>query len=640
MSLHSRAFSTFKRFSSSFYKSASVRQFASQPRPPVHNTSTLKTKSTPTHKAQSTHTLSTPTHSVLPPVSKASISTSARLLMTQDEVTESLSKMEISPIYTSDKNGSDEKGEGTQECPFKTPLQAMRHWGKEPFPTIFVDSKEEGKQFSVISQAQMKKLSKVYQREKAKAESKSKKEAEEAAKRAANLEESKNITISEDPSLPAATAAKINNLKPLRGQRVKVYGWVHRLRRQGKNLMFVVLRDGTGYLQCILSDNLCKTYEALLLTTESSVRIFGTLKEVPEGKSAPGGHELDADYWEIVGRSPAGGIDNVLNVESNSDVMYQNRHLWIRGENQSKILKVRHATIKAFRDHYYDRDYVEVTPPTMVQCQVEGGSTLFKFDYFGEEAYLTQSSQLYLETCIPALGNVYCIAQSYRAESSHTRRHLSEFTHIEGELPFITFEQLLEALEDLICDTAQRIMDSKYGQLVLDLHPEFKVPQRPFKRMDYRDALTYCKEHDILKEDGTNFEFGDDIPEAPERKMTDMIGEPIFLCRFPKAMKSFYMQPDKEDPIVTESVDCLLPNVGEIIGGSMRIHDEQELDAGFKREGISPDNYYWYVDQRKYGTTPHGGYGLGLERYLMWLLNSANVRETCLYPRTADRCKP
>lgn len=271
---------------------------------------------------------------------------------------------------------------------------------------------------------------------------------------------------------------------------------------------------------------------------------------------------------------------------------------------------------------------------------MEGGSTLFKFNYFGEEAYLTQSSQLYLETCIPALGNVYCIAQSYRAESSHTRRHLSEYTHIEGELPFITFDELLDALEDLVCDTAQRIIDSKYGQLVYDVNPDFKIPKRPFKRMDYTDALVYLKEHDIRKEDGTYFEFGDDIPEAPERKMTDMIGEPILLCRFPREMKSFYMQPTPEDENLTESVDLLLPNVGEIIGGSMRIHDESVLDEGFKREGISPENYYWYVDQRKYGTTPHGGYGLGLERYLMWVLQCNNIRETCLYPRTADRCKP
>jgi len=183
-------------------------------------------------------------------------------------------------------------------------------------------------------------------------------------------------------------------------------------------------------------------------------------------------------------------------------------------------------------------------------------------------------------------------------------------------------------------------MASKHRDLVLDLNPDFKIPKRPFKRMDYKDALVFLKEHDIRKDDGTFYVFGDDIPEAPERKMTDMIGEPILLCRFPLHMKAFYMQPTVDDPELTESVDLLLPNVGEIIGGSMRIWDEKALMDGFTREGISPDNYYWYIDQRKFGTCPHGGYGLGLERYLMWLLNCNNIRETCLYPRTADRCKP
>jgi len=565
-------------------------------------------------------------------------------LMTEvAQVIDSIAKMDTSdssPIYVSEKTGSDDKGEGTVDSPFKTVLKAMHSWGKEPFPTIMVDNKEEGKEPVPCAQTQLKKLKKVWAREVSKAASKNKKDADEAVQREKNLEESKAISLTEDPSLPAATQAKICKLEELRGQRVKVYGWVHRLRRQGKAMIFIVLRDGTGFLQCVLNDDMCKTYEALLLSTESSVCIYGTVNVVPEGKSAPGGHELQADYWECVGRSPAGGTDTILNVESNPDQMYQNRHVWIRGENMSKVLRVRHAAIKAFRDHYYDRDYVEVTPPTMVQCQVEGGSTLFKFDYFGEEAYLTQSSQLYLETCIPAVGNVYCIAQSYRAESSHTRRHLSEYTHIEGELPFISFEDLLNSLEELIVDTAERIMASKHRDLVLDLNPDFKIPKRPFKRMDYKDALVFLKEHDIRKDDGTFYVFGDDIPEAPERKMTDMIGEPILLCRFPLHMKAFYMQPTVDDPELTESVDLLLPNVGEIIGGSMRIWDEKALMDGFTREGISPDNYYWYIDQRKFGTCPHGGYGLGLERYLMWLLNCNNIRETCLYPRTADRCKP
>lgn len=543
-------------------------------------------------------------------------------------------------VYTSAKAGDDETGNGTESKPYKTILRALRHIGKESSVQIYQDGEEEGVKYQLVKKSQLKKHLKVYVREQYKTEDQQKKLDDDEEKRLKNLEEAKAVTIDEDKSLPVAKRIKIKDATATRGQRIKVFGWVHRLRRQGKALMFITLRDGTGFLQGVLNDKLCQTYDAVTLSTESAVELFGTLKIVPEGKTAPGGHELCVDYWKLIGPAPPGGADSILNDEAQPDVQLDNRHIMIRGENTSRILIMRSVLMQAFREHYSDRGYCEVTPPTLVQTQVEGGSTLFELDYFGEEAFLTQSSQLYLETCLPAMGDVYCIAQSYRAEQSRTRRHLAEYTHVEAECPFISFDDLLDRLEDLICDVVDRVLKSPLGSLVKELNPDFQVPKRPFKRMNYSEAIEYLKANNITKEDGSFYEFGEDIPEMPERKMTDALNEPIMLCRFPTEIKSFYMQKCPEDQRLTESVDVLLPNVGEIVGGSMRIWDYEELLQGYKRANIDPSPYYWYTDQRKYGTCPHGGYGLGLERFLCWLLNRYHIREVCLYPRFLERCRP
>ncbi|XP_064474958.1 asparagine--tRNA ligase, cytoplasmic-like isoform X1 [Ornithodoros turicata] len=545
----------------------------------------------------------------------------------------------LKEIYSSESFGSDETGDGSEGKPVKTILQAMRLAGSEPFPTMYVDGKD-GEKWVVVSQSQIKKVKKIWVREQYKAADKTKKEAEDVERREKNLEDAKKIVIQLDPSLPAPVQIKIRDAKAHRNERVKVYGWVHHLRRQGKSLIFINLRDGSGFLQCVLNDVLCHTYNALVLSTESTVCIYGTLKEVPEGKSAPGGHELHADYWELVGDAPAGGIDNVLNEESHVDIMLDNRHLALRGETLSQIMFARSAIMQCFRDYFFSKHLVEVTPPTLVQTQVEGGSTLFKMDYFGEEAYLTQSSQLYLETVLPSLGDVFCVAQSYRAEQSRTRRHVAEYTHIEVEFAFLTFEEFLDRVEDMIVSVCERVMESPAGPIVRHFNPDFKPPERPFLRMKYSDAIEYLKKNNITKEDGTFYEFGDDIPEMPERKMTDQINKPIFLCCFPKEIKSFYMQRCKDDNSITESVDVLMPGVGEIVGGSMRMWDYDELMKGYQQQGIDPTKYYWYTDQRRYGTCPHGGYGLGFDRFLTWILNRYHIRDVCLYPRFVGRCTP
>ncbi|SAM00854.1 hypothetical protein [Absidia glauca] len=551
----------------------------------------------------------------------------------------------IQTIYVDEMIGSD-AGSGSETSPLKTVLKALERHGE----SIKVVVKKDADGYKDVSSAALKKAKKylLEQQRKLKKQEEQKdkhdaemmKKAEEEAKA---LEHAKSIVLTQDESLPKAEKIKICQGVDSRGKRVKVSGWVHRLRVQGKDMMFVVLRDGSGYLQCVLTGERCHTFDAITLTTESTITVYGVINALPEGKKAPDNHELVVDYWELVGKAPDGEEAFNSKVASDADPSYllDNRHLVLRSETTSAVFKARAEVIKAFRAHYESRGYTEVTPPCMVQTQVEGGSTLFEFDYYGENAYLTQSSQLYLETCLPSLGDVFCIAESYRAEKSHTRRHLSEFTHLEAEMAFLTFDEMLDNIEDLVCDVIDRVMTHKpTRQLIEQLNPGFEPPARPFLRMTYADAIKYLQDNDIKKEDGSYYQYGEDIPQAPERLMTDKINRPILLCRFPADIKAFYMQRCGDDRSVTESVDVLMPNVGEVVGGSMRMDDMNELLEAYKKEGIDPSTYYWYTDQRKYGTSPHGGYGLGIERFLAWLLNRYTVRDCSLYPRFTGRCTP
>ncbi|KAJ4375057.1 hypothetical protein N0V83_002137 [Neocucurbitaria cava] len=476
---------------------------------------------------------------------------------------------------------------------------------------------------------------------------------EEAARNKV-LDEAKTIVLEEDTSLPQAVKIKLDDTDPkkvtlgdgkdAKGTRVRVFGRVHRERRQ-KDVMFVTLRDGYGYMQVILTGQLAKTYDALTLTRETSMEILGELRQIPAGAHAPNDRELHADYYKIHnGWKAAGGDDAITNRVSKDTehaTLLDLRHLTLRGETASKVMIVRDAVEYAFNQVYKELRLRKVSPPALVQTQVEGGATLFKFGYYNEEAYLTQSSQLYLETCLPSMGDVYCIEKSFRAEKSLTRRHLAEYTHIEAELDYVHFDDLLTHLEEVMCRVLEVTMsDPVIKQHIMDLNPEFQVPERPFMRMKYQDAIDWLVEHNIPNEDGEPHKFGDDIAEAAERRMTDIINRPIFLTHFPAEIKAFYMLRDKEDARVTESVDCLMPGVGEIVGGSMRLDNYDELMAAFAREQIDPAAYYWYTDQRKYGSSPHGGYGLGLERFLAWLCKQHTVRDCCLYPRYFGRCKP
>ncbi|OVF07405.1 putative asparagine--tRNA ligase [Clavispora lusitaniae] len=552
----------------------------------------------------------------------------------------------MSSVYVNEKSGSDSaETAGTEQQPFQTPAFAL--FVKPDAKVLVYKQKEDSEDFEYveISASALKKAKKgadglkKKQEKQLKLAEEQKKKQEEASKKMAELD---LIKIVEDKSLPEAKRIKLRSLQENINSRVTVQGWVHRLRLQ-KGVAFITLRDGTGFLQTVLSGDLAKARITQELTLESTVLIKGVIEKLPEGKTAPGGVELKADYYEVIGLAPSGDEAFTNKVQENADpaLLLDQRHLTMRGETLSSVFKVRAALLTSMRRFFQEEGLTEVTPPCMVQTQVEGGSTLFKLDYYGEEAYLTQSSQLYLETCLPALGDVYCVQESFRAEKSHTRRHLSEYTHIESELAFLSFDDLLNHLEKLFTTVMKYVLeDPVAGPLIKKLNPDFQVPQMPFKRMTYVEALDWLNEHGIPNEEGSAFKFGDDIAEAAERKMTDTLNVPILLTRFPVEIKSFYMKKCADDPRVTESVDVLMPNVGEVTGGSMRIDDYDELVAAIKREGLDLDAYYWFVDQRKYGTCPHGGYGLGTERILAWLCNRYTVRECSLYPRFSGRCKP
>ena len=526
--------------------------------------------------------------------------------------------------------------------------------------------KPEGDAPKEPTKSALKKAAKLREQQ----EKKAAKEKELAAQKAkddelrlAALEEAKKVVITEDASLPKAVKITTGEKDPKvvklratgdadavpdedsRGTRVQVSGWIHRLRAQ-KDVIFITLQDGYGDLQCVLAGPLTKTYDAMTLTRETTITLYGEMWEVPSKQHAPDGRELHVDYYQIMGKAPGDkrALSTVLAPDADPQTLYNHRHLALRGDVLSSVMKVRAAVLDAFRQTYKEirpRRLTEVDPPALVQTSVEGGSTLFELNYFGEKSYLTQSSQLYLETMLSRNGDVFCVQKSFRAEKSLTRRHLSEYTHIEAELAFLTFDDMLSHLELVMTRVIEITMsDPSIAQLIKTLNPDFQPPTQPFMRMRYEDAIAWLNEHEILNEEGKPHEFGDDIAEAAERKMTDIINRPIFLTHFPVSIKAFYMEKDPNDRRVTESVDCLMPGVGEIVGGSMRIKDYDELMAAFKRENLDPAPYYWYTEQREYGTCPHGGYGLGLERFLAWMCARYTVRDCIPYPRWTGRCKP
>ncbi|KAK4040886.1 hypothetical protein C8A01DRAFT_35058 [Parachaetomium inaequale] len=583
----------------------------------------------------------------------------------QDLADRTQSKCYIDPAAGKD----DASADGSEAKPFQSLYHALLQHLDKPAPAYLTrpaaaakegegsDAAAAAPAWEAPAKSAMKKaLGRVdaYKKKLVKEQASAKQEEEERRRRLKNLEDAKKIVLVEDPALPPAVRIKTNDRsvelgdgKAKKGTRVKVYGRIQELRDQ-KTTTFIVLKDGYGLLSCFLpAGDLTKNYDALMFAQETALVLYGEMRATPEGVKAEGDRELHVDYYKVLGTAPsdADAITNKVSAQQDpwDAAMLDNRHLVLRGKNASSVMKLREFVELAFVDSFREMEFRKVSPPAMVQTQVEGGSTLFKYDYYGEEAYLTQSSQLYLETVMQSLGNVYCIEKSFRAEKSLTRRHLSEYTHVEAELDFIEFSDLLDHIEEIISRVVDKVLaDETMRKYITELNPGFQKPSRPFMRMKYEEAIEWLNKQDppILNEEGNPHVFGDDIAEAAERRMTDIINRPIFLTHFPVEIKAFYMKKDPQDLRVTESVDVLMPGVGEIVGGSMRMDDYDELIEAYKKNGIPHEPYYWYTDQRKYGSSPHGGYGLGLERFLAWMANQHTVRTCSLYSRFMGRCKP
>ncbi|MGC9153524.1 MAG: asparagine--tRNA ligase [Vulcanisaeta sp.] len=418
------------------------------------------------------------------------------------------------------------------------------------------------------------------------------------------------------------------------GSEVTIRGWVYR-KRELRDKIFLVVRDGSGVIQTVIDkSNQDISSIASKLNIESSLVLTGVVKKEPR---APGGSEIHVRSidWYYVGEAFPINEDAA---KADSEYLLDVRHLWVRSRKMWAVLRVRHTVFGAIHEFFRSRGYYEVQGPMFVSAAVEGGATLFPVKYFDrEDVYLTQSSQFYLEVLIYALEKVYTVAPSFRAEPSRTRRHLTEFWHAEAEEAWLQFDGLLNLLEDLITHIVNRVLEERQDELKI-LNRDTKVLENvkpPFYRVSYDEAIG------ILQSKGLNIKWGDDIGADEERVLTLQFDKPILLHHFPEQVKAFYHRNDPRRPETTLSVDVLAPEgYGEIIGGGERIYDYEELLSKIKRFGLKPEDYDWYLDLRKYGSVPHAGFGLGVDRLVMWICGLDHIRDAVPFPRDIRRVKP
>ncbi len=421
------------------------------------------------------------------------------------------------------------------------------------------------------------------------------------------------------------------------GEEVELKGWLYNKRDIGK-VRFVLVRDGSGIVQGVMvknnvSEDVWNKFDDL--TLETSLIIRG---KVRAEKRAPGGYELDISDIEIF--QIAEGYP-ITKKSHGVEFLMDHRHLWLRSKKQWAIMRIRDEIQSAIMDFLRENGFVRIDAPILTSSAAEGTTTLFEVDYHGDKAYLSQSGQLYMEAAAMAHGKVYCFGPAFRAEKSKTRRHLLEFWMVEPEMAWVTFEENLEIQENMVSYIVERVLTNRRNELEIlerPLEPLQKV-KPPFPRLTYDEAI------DMLKKSGdpelSKIEWGEDFGAPHETYISGQFDKPVFVTHFPTKMKAFYMQPDPNRPEVVLAADLLAPEgYGEIIGGSERIYDYELLKKRIEEWGLPREDYEWYLDLRRYGTVPHSGFGLGLERTVAWIAKLPHIRETIPFPRMLHRMVP
>lgn len=417
------------------------------------------------------------------------------------------------------------------------------------------------------------------------------------------------------------------------GQQVTVRGWLRHRRSSGK-IHFLVVRDGTGELQAVVSKGTVgeeQFAQSAALTQESSLMLTGAVRQEAR---ALGGYELDVTGIQVVQIAESFPIQPK---EHGVGFLMEHRHLWLRSSRQHAILRIRHEIIRACRNFFDERGFVLVDAPIFTPNACEGTTTLFQTDYFDEKAYLTQSGQLYSEATAAAFGKVYCFGPTFRAEKSKTRRHLMEFWMVEPEVAFAELSDMMDLAEEFLSFIVRRVLDTRKADLAVLERDTSKLERvvAPFPRILYEEAVS------LLQKKGNSIQIGDDFGGDEETLLSNEFDRPAIVHRYPSAIKAFYMQNDPVRPDLALCMDVLAPEgYGEIIGGGQRIHEYDKLMARIREHKLPEEAFRWYLDLRRYGSVPHAGFGMGIERVVAWICGLEHVRETIPFPRMLYKLYP